>query len=143
MTNLIEQKLTVSGIYKIICRNNNKFYIGSSMNIDKRLYQHIRFLKRNRHPNKYLQSCWNKYGKHNFRYEIIETINDIKQLLIREQWWLDNTQCYKREIGFNNSISAFATNSGKPIDLMGQKFNRLLVIEYRGQNKKKSINHPG
>lgn len=124
-----------SGIYKIICLINNKFYIGSSVNIDKRLRNHKRSLRKNSHDNKYLQNAWNKYGEHNFRFEIIETIHDIKQLLIREQWWLDNTECYKKEIGFNIATNVTAPTTGKLIDLTGQKFGILTAMKYLGRNK--------
>jgi len=124
----------ISGIYKIICINN-KFYIGSSIDIDRRLKEHKRLLKRNKHPNKYLQNCWNKYGEKNFRFEIIETVNDVERLLIREQQWIDKTNCCNRKVGFNISINSSAPNRGKFIDLAGQKFGRLTPVEHIGKDK--------
>lgn len=124
-----------SGIYKIICLKNNKFYIGSSLNIDRRLKAHKKLLNQNKHTNKYLQNSWNKYGEQNFKFEIIETIHDTAQLLIREQWWLDNTNCYERKIGFNVSVDVFAPNTGKFINLTGQKFGKLTPIQTIGKNK--------
>lgn len=127
----------LSGIYKIICCNN-KFYIGSSVNIDKRLTEHIRSLRKNKHYNPYLQRAWNEYGEQNFRFEIVETIYDIKELPTREKWWLDNTKCYKREIGFNISTNAFTTGVGRKfIDLTGQKFGKLTVIKKDGYKGKR------
>jgi group I intron endonuclease len=117
----------ISGIYKITCKKTGKFYIGSSVNINKRLNEHKRILRQNKHSNKYLQNTWNRYREQNFRFEIIEIIHDISQLLIREQWWLDNTKCYDEKIGFNNSINAMAPNTGKFIDLTGKKFGKLIV----------------
>lgn len=126
MNKLIKQ---ISGIYKIICCNN-KFYIGSSVNIDKRLKEHTGLLKRNKHPNKYLQNAWNKYRDKNFKYEIIETIHDVSQLLAREKWWLDKTNCCNRKIGFNVSHDPYEINNGKKIfiDLTGQNFGLLTAI---------------
>jgi len=125
----------LSGIYKITCLNNDKFYIGSSININRRLKVHQTLLNKNKHPNKRLQNCWNEYGKQSFRFEIIETINNIKQLQTREKWWLDNTKCYKREIGFNISSSPHAVETGRFIDLIGQKFGKLIPIKYLGNYK--------
>lgn len=125
----------LSGIYKIVCYNNNKFYIGSSVNINKRLKEHKSSLNRNKHPNSRLQKDWNKYGESNFRYEIVETIYDISQLLTREKWWINNTECYKKEIGFNRSTNPIAQNTGKFIDLAGQKFGNLAVVEHLYKNK--------
>lgn len=124
-----------SGIYKIVCYDNNKFYIGSSIDINRRLKQHISLLKNNKHENQYLQKSWNQYGEQNFRYEIIETIHDISQLFIREKWWLDATKCYKRKIGFNICSSPGGFGEGRFRDLIGQKFNKLTVIEYVGKTK--------
>lgn len=123
-----------SGIYKIICINN-KFYIGSSVNIGVRLKDHVRLLKRNKHQNKYLQNSWNKYGEKNFRFEIIENIRDTNQLPIREKWWINNTKCYKREVGFNISKDPCSPGSERLIDLTGQKFNRLAPLKYMGKTK--------
>lgn len=125
---------SISGIYKIICKNN-KFYIGSSTNIDKRLKQHIGLLNKNKHYNSRLQKAWNEYGEHNFRYEIIETINNIKQLSIREKLWIDNTNCCNKRIGFNISNCPHIPYTGRFIDLKGQRFNKLIVLEYVGKNK--------
>lgn len=51
------------GIYKITNLINNKFYIGSSSDLKKRLYEHRRELNLGVQANKHLQSAWNKYGK--------------------------------------------------------------------------------
>ena len=105
---MMTKKNKISCIYKIICKNNNKFYIGSSVNINRRLKDHIRLLNKNKHNNIHLQRAWNKYGEQNFRFEIIETVNDINQLLIKEKWWIENTKCYDRKIGFNIATDTFA-----------------------------------
>jgi len=129
-------KNKISCIYKITCLKNNKFYIGSTIDINIRLNGHTRLLRKNKHFNPYLQRAWNKYGEQNFKYEIIEIVNDIKNLSIREQWWLDNTQCYKRKIGFNVSCDSYNLNAGRKfINLTGQKFGRLTPIKYIGKNK--------
>ncbi len=92
-----------SGVYSIICKANNKFYIGSSKNISKRLNDHFKSLKNNSHRNQHLQSAWNLYGEENFYSLVIEHAeNNIE----REQFWIDNTKCYLREIGFNNTKRA-------------------------------------
>lgn len=124
-------KNKTSCVYKITCLKNNKFYIGSSIDINRRFYEHKKDLNENKHSSKYLQRCWNKYGKENFKFEIIETINDIKQLLIREQWYLDDTKCYLRKIGFN-----LAKNSLAP--MMGRTFKHS-----KETKQKMSLSHKG
>lgn len=77
-----------SGIYKITNLINSKFYIGSSKNCRCRKNQHFSDLKLNKHCNRYLQRSYNKYGKENFKFEILENC-EIDQLLILEQKYID------------------------------------------------------
>jgi group I intron endonuclease len=77
-----------SGIYRITNIINNKIYIGSSRNIKKRFYHHKGVLKNNKHCNKYLQYSYNKYGKENFIYEILEICNE-NIIIEREQFYID------------------------------------------------------
>jgi group I intron endonuclease len=77
-----------SGIYKITCTANGKIYIGSAINLRLRRNQHYSALNVNKHCNKYLQRTYNKYGKNDFKYEVLECCNpDI--LIEREQYYLD------------------------------------------------------
>lgn len=56
----------LSGVYEIRNTLNNKRYIGSSINIYRRWRDHKRMLNLSVHPNKHLQSAWNKYGEKHF-----------------------------------------------------------------------------
>lgn len=51
----------MSGVYQIYNPITNKRYIGSSINVERRLKEHLRNLKRNNHHNMYLQAAYNKY----------------------------------------------------------------------------------
>lgn len=62
----------IIGIYKITCSQNKKTYIGKSVNVKSRINKHYSDLERGRHYNTYLQKSWNKYGKKNFKDEILE-----------------------------------------------------------------------
>lgn len=44
----------MSGIYQIYNPINNKRYIGSSINVERRLKEHLRNLEKNRHSNNHL-----------------------------------------------------------------------------------------
>ena len=99
------------GIYRIINLVNNKFYIGSSNNIERRWSKHKRMLNCNKHHSRHLQNSWNKYGQENFIFEIIEEC--LKEILLeREQWYLDELQCYLRENGFNVCKNVVQTSKG-------------------------------
>ena len=78
-----------------------RFYIGSAVCFSKRKSLHIFNLKRGTHHSKHLQSAWNKYGEHNFIFEIIEHIIDKNTLIEREQIFLD-----KLSPEYNNSKTA-------------------------------------
>ena len=76
------------GIYKILNTKNNKVYIGQTKDYDKRIREHLRYLKNNTHQNKYLQRTYNKYGADIFEFSLIEECSE-KELTIREQYWID------------------------------------------------------
>jgi hypothetical protein len=56
--------MKISGIYKIINKINNKYYVGSS-----------------KHINPHLQNAWNKYGQNNFDFVITEECSSNKKVL--------------------------------------------------------------
>ena len=110
-----------AGIYKITSIKGNIIYVGSSANLKSRKYQHFWLLFRNRHPNTILQNYYNKYGKDNFKWEILEYIQrtdkleEFKSILLnREQYYLDTLKSYQRNIGFNISSVAGSTIGNKP-----------------------------
>lgn len=74
------------GIYKIIC--GNRYYYGSSQNIQKRWMRHKCNLRHNNHSNATLQNVWNKYGESAVSIEIVKEVPK-EQLLITEQAYLD------------------------------------------------------
>lgn len=78
-----------SGIYKIKNIINDNCYIGSSINIKNRTRIHKRYLLQNKHHSIILQRAYNKYKKENFVYEIIEIIDNKKELIKKEQYWID------------------------------------------------------
>jgi group I intron endonuclease len=74
-----------SGIYRIDL-GNGWFYIGSAVNFRKRERQHLSDLKRKKHHNIRVQSCWNKYEI--FKFTILEKC-EISELLLLEQKYID------------------------------------------------------
>lgn len=78
------------GIYQIKNLINNKIYIGSSTNIDKRWNNHIYKWLKNTHPNLHFQNAFNKYGIENFIFEILEIVEDVNLLIEREQFYIDD-----------------------------------------------------
>lgn len=95
-----------SGIYKILNLADGKFYIGRAFNLNARWRIHKHALRHNKHTNSYLQNAWNIYGEDCFVFETVEEIIDISIIIEREQFWIDNTECCNRDIGYNLNPSA-------------------------------------
>lgn len=90
------------GIYKITNIKNGMFYLGGSKDINKRWNQHKRDLSKNRHHSIHFQRAWNKHGENNFLFEIIETTTE-KELIKKEQYYLNTLKPWKNRIGYNLS----------------------------------------
>jgi group I intron endonuclease len=108
---MISNKQTISGIYKITCQVNNKFYVGSAKDIKTRWVHHKSKLRRNKHDNSLLQRAVNKYGLNFFIFEIIEQCS-IKDLLVKEQYYLDTLQPFNSK-GYNISIKTINPMLGR------------------------------
>lgn len=129
-----------SGIYTIRNLINNKIYIGSSVNIYSRWHHHKKTLNNKNHHSQHLQSAWNKYGKENFEFKIIEvvdrSIGDFKQIIIdREQFYLDKFKPFDIENGYNICKSA-----GSPL---GYKHTENAKAKMKlNHHRKKGKEHP-
>jgi group I intron endonuclease len=76
------------GIYKIINIVNNKFYVGSAVDLKRRKARHFSELRNNRHNNRYLQAAWVKYGEQAFVFVVVEELEEGADLLAAENIWL-------------------------------------------------------
>ena len=97
----------MTGIYKITCLANNKSYIGQSVSIKRRWATHKRELAAGTHYNEYLQRAYNKYGKDNFTYEILELCSKDK-LNEREQFYVAIFDTFKN--GYNCDLGGHNTS---------------------------------
>lgn len=84
----ITENLEFCGIYMLLNTKNGKKYIGSSINIRKRLWEHRANLRHNHHHNPHLQASWNKYGEESFEYSILEICNEEVRFE-REQFYVN------------------------------------------------------
>lgn len=80
-------------IYEIRNLINNKIYIGSTQDFKVRKRTHLNKLKKNIHPNPKLQNAYNKYGKENFTFNIIE--GNVLDQYKTEQQYLDSLSINK------------------------------------------------
>lgn len=89
-----------SGLYIIINKINDNFYIGKSKNLRKRKVCHLSGLRNNKHHNKHLQYAFNKYGEESFVFNVIEYIDDDELLDELEQFCLD--EILNKENNYNS-----------------------------------------
>lgn len=78
---------SICGIYTIQNLITGKYYVGESIRVYERWRDHLRDLRTNTHDNKHLQASYNKYGKENFSFTLIEEcIPEIR--FSREKYWI-------------------------------------------------------
>ena len=77
-----------AGIYAIENTINNKVYIGSSADTQRRIWEHRHQLNEGKHRNAHLRYSWNKYGKDAFVFFLIEHCKK-EELIEREQNAMD------------------------------------------------------
>ena len=117
-----------TGIYKLINKITEDFYIGSASRIGKssslsgfyvRFDKHKRQLNNNSHYNRFLQRCWNKYGEKNFEFEILATCPP-EYCIKLEQFFLDSF-----ENKFNIRLVAESNFGLKASDETKQKMSKV------------------
>ena len=67
-------------IYKITNLMNGKCYIGKTVDYIKRMKEHFRYAINGDQPQKYFYNAIRKYGKHNFKCEILGFCNSEEEL---------------------------------------------------------------
>ncbi len=120
-----------SGIYKITNLVTNKFYIGSAICLSGRKNTHFNLLRKGVHANRYLQFSFNKHGKDNFLFEVVEYVTNPSLLIQREQYHIDFNKCFNRTIGYNISPTA-GSNLGMNSPLKGTKRPKEFIESIKG-----------
>lgn len=77
------------GIYFIENLTTKEIYVGSSRDLHHRKLAHFSTLRNGNHNNCRLQKSYNKYGRENFSFSVIEFVDSVECLVEREQFWLD------------------------------------------------------
>ena len=66
----------MAGVYQIYNTETGKRYIGSSIDVERRLKEHKRNLKSHKHRNQHLQNAWNKYEEYLIRLVSAEELSE-------------------------------------------------------------------
>lgn len=90
-----------TGVYKITNMNNGKFYVGSSINCERRFYHHKYLLEKGIHHCSHLQASWAKHSQGAFVFEIYIVTETQEQALQKEDDLLNI--CYGTKTCFNSS----------------------------------------
>lgn len=134
------------GIYAIYCLVNGKVYIGSSRELDRRYYTSK--LNKGTHENSYLQNSWNKHGKYNFIFYILEysDSDDKIHLTNLENFYIESYKSWNREFGYNIARDAYRPSmtpeTRKKIGLTskGRRWSEEAKTKARGK-KLGALNH--
>lgn len=98
-----------SGIYIIRNCVGPKYYIGSAVNLERRLKFHKWSLNRGSHSNPHLQRAWDKYDPVAFDFKVYFTC-EKKDLIFHEQLTIDAfVTRYGRESIYNICLTAGST----------------------------------
>lgn len=117
-----------SGVYIIECILNNKIYVGSSIDLNKRIKTHFNDLRKNKHTNPKLQRSFNKYGEGSFKFYSY-VIDNVNLLRIREQ-----TLITLLMPEFNISLDAIAP-------MQGRKHSETTLMKFKNRPIKKGKDH--
>lgn len=99
-----------SGIYKITNNINGKFYIGQSIDVNHRFYEHK--INCGKKHNSAIDAAIQKYGVDNFSFEVLERCEE-SELFDKETYWSDvvfNCECYAPN-GYNISRTGIGSPS--------------------------------
>lgn len=96
----IPAEWSVSGIYCIQNNITGKRYIGSSIDVKRRLSEHRSDLRSGKHANPYLQASFNSHGEAEFTFSLVEKV-DRPNLASREKYWIDYYDSFISNNGYN------------------------------------------
>lgn len=101
------------GIYRIINKITNECYVGQSQRVKKRLREHFRMLESQNHPNQRLQNSYNKYGSDSFRGEMEVRVENLDELDMLEEEFINGAAKFDTPVVFNIANFAKAPMRGK------------------------------
>jgi group I intron endonuclease len=129
------------GIYKIINVVNNKFYVGSAVDLKRRKAQHFSKLRTGKHNNRHLQATWLKYGEQAFVFAVVEELPDDADLLAAENVWLKEhvgkSYCYNVAI---DAVSPGRGMGGEKHPMWGKTFSH--TVEAKAKMAAASTGRP-
>lgn len=111
IVSVLSKNVKIKAIYYILNIINNKMYVGSTTNLYERFVSHKSKLELNKHDNRYLQKSYIKYGNENFKFGVLELLNDADNIELKEQYWIEELETTNKQLGYNLRTIAIS-NSG-------------------------------
>lgn len=109
-------------IYSIKNKINGKRYIGQTIHPDIRVDKHARRLRKGEHINDHLQNAWNKYGKNNFIFEILEDEIPYDNLDKKEIEYIKNYNSFKNGYNFTPGGSRYEQKAVMVCTVCGKEY---------------------
>lgn len=92
-------------IYKITNYLNGKIYIGETKDYKRRMKEYkCKSVRLDKHSKYGIMMAINKYGIDNFAFEILERVEDPRDLDDRERYWIKTLGSRDPNIGYNSKI---------------------------------------
>ena len=133
----------ICGIYKITNKINNFCYVGQSQRVKKRVAEHFRLLKLNKHPNPRLQNAYNKYGKDNFIWSLEAICEDLRDLDTIENAFISGEARFLEPVFYNIADFAKAPMRGNThSDEVREKIRvgrRASKFDYKSDSYRKTL----
>lgn len=106
-------KIDTCGLYKLVNKVTGQCYVGQSQRIKKRIKEHFRLLRQNKHTNTHLQNSYNKYGAEAFYGAIEVECLDLSELDMLEEKFLKGDVWFDEPTVYNIADFAKAPMRGK------------------------------
>lgn len=103
----------VCGVYKIINEQAGLCYVGQSQTVKKRIAEHFRLLRMNKHGNPRLQNAFNKHGEKNFKWHLEVVCEDLDDMDVVENAFISGDAVFVEPTFYNIAPFAKAPMRGK------------------------------
>lgn len=101
------------GIYKIVNTATGGCYVGQSQRVKKRVAEHFRLLRLNKHSNDHLQNAFNKYGEDKFVWVMEVECEDLTDIDALEEGFIQGGIAFQEPCVYNIADFAKAPMRGK------------------------------
>lgn len=97
----VDKDLNCNGVYLIHNKVNNKNYVGSTTNLDRRIKNHKQHLEKGCHNNRKIQKDYDEYGPESFEFKILEKNIEEELLTAYEKYHMYMTDAIVMYKGYN------------------------------------------